>query len=116
MLNDSRAAVNIIDEIAYNQIESKPVVCGADTRIFAYGSHLCIRLASLHTARIFAYGSEEAMMLLGSFETVSRYKERAVKVVFHVTKSKGECLLSYIIASQLELISIHFNTLATIKH
>ena len=74
MLIDSDAVVNIIDEITYNQFEPKPVLHAAD-------------------ARIVVYGSKDAMMLLGSFETDIRYK-KAVKAVFHIPKDVGGCLLS----------------------
>ena len=93
MFIDSGAAENIINEITNNRLEPKRALYAADIRIFAYGS-------------------KDAVILLDSFETGIRYKEKAVIAVLHVTKSNGG---SYNTASQLELIASNVNTLTTLK-
>ena len=61
------------------------------------------------TTKVFAYGSDNALELIGVFETDIKYKERTVSATFLIAKTGTQTLLSYDTASDLGLIKIVFN-------
>ncbi|OCT76183.1 hypothetical protein XELAEV_18031375mg, partial [Xenopus laevis] len=81
------ASVNIIDTHTYNSLKRPPVLEPVQTKIFPYGS-------------------QTPLPIVGKFDCEVRYKDKQLSTTFFVLEGSGGCLLSYHMALGLELIHI----------
>ena len=87
---DTGACVNIIDTPTFQQMQDR------------------VRLKGGTVKPLYAYGSSDALPVLGSFlcsVTCSR-TSKEVQAEFHVFQGKSDCLLSYQTAKDLGLVSV----------
>ena len=61
--------------------------------------------------KIYPYGSNFPIKLVGSFTANIKYKGDTKAAELYVTASAGECLLSYSMATSLGIIEAYFNAL-----
>ncbi len=91
---DSGASVNIIDERTYNKIKKRkqiPVLTTPQSRIYTYGSNTELPLLGMTTAEI-------------------RFQSTILKATFYVTKGNNGNLLSCKTAENLGILKITVNT------
>jgi hypothetical protein len=87
MLIDSGSCVNLIDKDSYNKLSKIGILQETKTKIFSYGANAPIAL-------------------IGSFTANVCYNNKKILAEFHVTEGASGCLLSYNTASRLEIIKI----------
>ena len=80
-----------------------------DETTFAYINKVKpITLQQAHT-KLFAYGSNKQLPIIGKFDTVVESKKRITVASIHVVKGNSGSLLSYQTASELNMITLHVN-------
>ena len=101
MLIDSGATCNIVDRTTWEHLKQANVKCNS----------------SKSTKQIFAYGSEQALTVAGSFRTTVQYGEIGLQEVeFLVFEGKGQSLLGRDTAVALGVLSLkHGSTVNTIN-
>jgi hypothetical protein len=88
LMIDSGASVNILDEQAYYAIKPAPKL-------------------QRDKIKIYPYGSQTPLSVLGKFTGVIESKRKMSNTTFYVVKGNSGSLLSYDTASELELITIN---------
>ena len=89
-LIDTGASVNVMGAKTFRQIKDRP------------------RLYTSTTVRIYPYNSDEALPVLGTFDTTVTFKEHAIDTTFHVIDGDCDTLLSFHTASDLHMIAITY--------
>lgn len=97
---DSGAAVNIISKALFNMLSPKPQLRAT-------------------TIKIFAYGSDTALPIIGVFQCNVQASHSTTETKFYVLQNDGHTLLSYGTAQELGLINItsavnYTNTIHTV--
>jgi hypothetical protein len=87
---DTGASVNIIDEGTFSKLKIRPELEKA-------------------TSRLFAYGADHPIKIIGKFQTAAESKDKITHATFHVAAGSHGSLLSYQTASALNLIRIDVN-------
>ena len=93
MIVDTGASLDIIDEVTFHQLQQKTD----------------IQLGRAST-KLFAYGSDEQLPLLGQFTTVVETSRKLTPACLHVVKGNFGSLMSYKTASALDLVRVEINT------
>ena len=93
MIVDTGASLDIIDEVTFHQLQQKTD----------------IQLGRAST-KLFAYGSDEQLPLLGQFTTVVETSRKFTPACLHVVKGNFGSLMSYKTASALDLVRVEINT------
>ena len=93
MMVDTGASTNIMDEATFSKLQS-------------------IELQST-SSRIFAYGSESQLSVLGKFQANIEACGNAVNTTVHVVKGAYGSLMSYETAISLGVVNIRVNTIET---
>ena len=93
MIVDTGASLDIIDEVTFHQLQQKTD----------------IQLGRAST-KLFAYGSDEQLPLLGKFTTVVETSRKLTPACLHVVKGNFGSLMSYKTASALDLVRVEINT------
>eukprot|EP00795_Rhopilema_esculentum_P001944 gene1944-17482_t len=93
---DTGASIDISDESTFHQVKA------------AKNIHL-----SRSTTKLFAYGSEQQLPVLGKFHATIETKDRIALVCPHVVRGNSGSLLSYTTAADLNLIQIRLNAVKT---
>ena len=93
MIVDTGASLDIIDEVTFHQLQQKTD----------------IQLGRAST-KLFAYGSDEQLQLLGKFTTVVETSRKLTPACLHVVKGNFGSLMSYKTASALDLVRVEINT------
>eukprot|EP00795_Rhopilema_esculentum_P011693 gene11693-17_t len=96
MILDTGASIDILDESTFHQVKA------------AKNIHL-----SRSTTKLFAYGSEQQLPVLGKFHATIETKDRIAPVCLHVVRGNSGSLLSYTTAADLNLIQIKLNAVKT---
>ena len=96
MMIDTGASTDIIDEIAFEKIKQ--------TRATQLEEDTC---------RIFAYGSQSRLAVLGKFDANIRANGKQIMTTVHVLERKHGSLLSFATASKLGLVDVKVNNVAT---
>eukprot|EP00795_Rhopilema_esculentum_P009947 gene9947-18560_t len=94
MILDTGASIDILDKSTFHQVKA------------ANNIHLFRSMTKL-----FAYGSEQQLPVLGKFHATIETKDRTV--CLHVVRSNSGSLLSYTTAADLNLIQIKLNPVKT---
>ena len=92
MVIDTGASTDIIDEVAFEKINRNQNITLRPT-----------------TKRLFAYGSDEQLPVLGELIGDLTFKDNRQSVPLHVMKGKHGSLLSYKSAMALGILNIHVN-------
>lgn len=86
-MTDSGAAVNIVSKAVFDTLTPKPQLKAV-------------------TIKVFAYGSDTALPLIGAFQCNVQATHNATEAKFYVLQNDGHTLLSYGTARALGLINI----------
>ena len=89
-LIDTGASVNVMGAKTFRQIKARP------------------QLYTSTNVRIYPYNSDEALPVLGTFDTTVAFKEHAIDTTFHVIDGDCDTLLSFHTASDLHMIAITY--------
>ena len=92
MMVDTGASIDIIDESTYEMMQKSKSVCLSRT-----------------SNRIFAYGSQTQLPVLGKFKGTLESRNKIAITDIHVVKGNFGCLLSYSSATTLGLIQVNIN-------
>lgn len=85
MLVDTGSSINVIDEKAYNAMKPKPKLNKTDTKVYAYGSI-------------------EAVKIMGQFQAMIETKDKFTTAMIYVTKGNSGNLLSYSTSVSLQVV------------
>ena len=92
MIVDTGATTNILDETAYRSI------CQHETTDL-----------QLTAKRLFAYGSDSQLTILGKFDATIAFKDKHKSTTIHVVQGNHGSLLSYKTAMDLGILDLHVN-------
>ena len=87
LLIDTGAPINVIDEVTYAQLKSKPLLERCKTKYFGVGG-------------------VEPISLLGQFTTDLSFNESTVRAGFIVVRGRSQCLLSFSASTRLGIVRI----------
>ena len=90
MLIDTGASIDIVDEATFSQLARNRTIALEDTN-----------------KRLFAYGSDSQLDIVGKFEAALDYQGRQTRSSVHVVRGGYGCLLSCKTATELGLIDVH---------
>ena len=94
MMIDTGASTDIMDEAAFQKIKQAQLIKLTEDR-----------------CRIFAYGSQSRLSVLGKFDAIIRANGKQVSSTVHVLQGTHGSLLSYATASELGLVDIKINNI-----
>ena len=77
ILIDTGSSTNVMDGSTYKSMKQQPKLCKSDTKVYAYGAN-------------------EKVSLLGKFQALVETSDKITSAPFYVTKGKSRNLLSYI--------------------
>ena len=92
MVIDTGATTDILDEATYHNIHQNE-----DTEL------------QPTTKRLFAYGSDSQLTILGKFDTTIAFKDKYKDTTIHVVQGSHGSLLSYKTAMDLGILDLHVN-------
>ncbi|XP_065064108.1 uncharacterized protein LOC135690472, partial [Rhopilema esculentum] len=96
MILDTGASIDNLDESTFHQVKTAKNI-----------------YLSRSTTKLFAYGFEQQLPVLGKFHATIETKDRIAPVCLHVVRGNSGSLLSYTTAADLNLIQIRLNAVKT---